>query len=56
MEVFKAGKSFKKETVGGNKWEKLTIPFDHEEIIVKNFANGWKYEFGFIDYSIGKAP
>ena len=56
LEVFKAGTSFKKETVGANKWERISIPFDHEEIVVKNIANGWSCEFAFIDYSISKAP
>lgn len=56
LEILKAGTSFKKETIGANKWERYTIPFDHEEIVVKNFANGWNCEFAFIDYSIAKNP
>jgi hypothetical protein len=56
LELFKAGQSFKKETIGSNKWERFTVPFDHEEITLKNIANGWNCEFAFIDYSIGKAP
>ena len=54
LELFKNGQSFKKETIGSNKWERFTIPFDHEEIVLKDFANGWYCEFGFIDYSISK--
>ena len=55
LEVIKRGTSFKKETIGGNKWVKLTVPFDHEEVILKDIANGWSFEFAFVDYSFVKA-
>ena len=56
LEILKGGTSFKKETIDDNKWEKYTIPFDHEDVVLKNFATGWYCEFCFIDYSISKAP
>lgn len=54
IQIFKNGELFKKETIGANKWERFTIPFDHEEVIVKNNANGWSFEFGYFDYSFSK--
>jgi hypothetical protein len=55
LEIIKNGTSFKKETVGADKWERVTVPFDHEEVILKNIANGWSFEFAFIDYSFSKS-
>lgn len=56
IEILKGGVTLKKESVGNNKWERYTIPFDHEAVVLKNFANGWNCEFAFIDYSIGTSP
>lgn len=54
MEILKGGVSFKKETIGSNKWERFTIPFDHEEVVLRSLANGWSYEFSFVDYTFSK--
>jgi hypothetical protein len=54
LQIFKNGELFKKESIGANKWERFTIPFDHDEVIVKNNANGWCCEFGFFQYSFSK--
>jgi len=55
LEILKNGQSFKKEEIGSNKWNRFTIPFDHEEVLLKGIANGWSFEFAFIDYSFGKS-
>ena len=56
LEILKNGQTFKKETIGSGKWERYTIPFDHEPVIVKNRANGWSFEFGYFDYTFAKQP
>eukprot|EP01031_Cornospumella_fuschlensis_P040311 gene40311-49121_t len=35
LEILKKGEAFKSESVGGSKWERYTIPFDHEEVVVR---------------------
>lgn len=54
LEILKNGTSFIKKTIGEDKWIKVSVPFDHEEIILKDIANGWHCEFAFIDYSFSK--
>ncbi len=56
LEIYKGDVLFKKESVGMNKWERFSVPFDHENIVVKNVANGWSFEFAFIDYSFARNP
>ncbi|MEI6279374.1 MAG: hypothetical protein WCQ16_08340 [Verrucomicrobiae bacterium] len=54
LEILKNGILFKKETVGSNKWVRVSVPFDNEEVILKDVANGWMCEFAFIEYSFSK--
>ena len=54
LEIYKGGQLFKKETIGGDKWERFQIPFDKENVVVKCAANGWNFEFAFIDYAFGR--
>lgn len=56
LEIYKNGEPVEKQTIGSNKWEKFSINFDHEPVVIKNVANGWHCEFAFIDYSFAKKP
>ncbi len=56
LEILKNGQSIKKELVASSKWERYTVPFDHEEVVLKAIANNWNFEFAFIDYSFTKVP
>ncbi len=54
IQIFKGGQLFAEKSTGRNQWQNFTIPFDHEPVVVKNMANGWHYEHGFIDYSFAR--
>lgn len=48
--------SVERKTLDAPRWQTFQIPFDHEPVVVKNFANGWMGEYAFLTYSISKAP
>lgn len=56
LQIFKGGQLFKEEIIHSSRWERYQIPFDHEEVLIKNVANNWFCEFAFVDYSFSKAP
>lgn len=54
LEIYKNDKLDTKETIRRNSWQKFTVPFDHEPVVVKAVANNWYCEFCFLTYKIQK--
>lgn len=54
IEILVGGKVLIAESVGKNDWERFTVPFDREAVVLRNVANGWQCEHAFLEYSISK--
>ncbi len=51
LEIMKADQKVAEQSVGKNRWESFVIPYDHQPVILKAKANGWAYEFAFLNYA-----
>jgi hypothetical protein len=55
LEVYKGDKCLKKWAMrGSGTWEYIPVDFDHEQVRLVLKANGWSYEFAFVNYVIEK--
>jgi len=54
LEILVNGTMVVEESVGKDNWERFTVPFDHETVVLRDVANDWQCEHAFIEYSIIK--